>query len=166
VRSGWFDRVGFGVQLHRALNDETAIAAGAENLFMINGDESDAGESFYGVVTRLFPLRPDPSEPFSLITATLGVGNGRFRTEDDILDDRSTVGVFGAVSVHVIRPLAAIADWSGQDLALGLSIAPFERFPLVITPAFTDVTETAGDGARFVIGIGIGHRLTSGPIQF
>jgi hypothetical protein len=166
VRSGWFDRVGFGLQVHRALNDVTAIAVGAENLFMINGDESDAGRSVYGVISRLFPLKAEPTDPFSLITATLGIGNGRFRSETDIFKDRETIGVFGALSLHIARPIAAIADWSGQDLGVGLSLAPFARFPIVITPALVDITDNAGDGTRFIIGIGIGHRLTSGPIQF
>jgi hypothetical protein len=166
VRSGWFDRIGFDAVLHRYINSETAIAVGAENLFMINGDESDTELSYYGVVTHLFTLRRDPTVPFSVITASVGLGNGRFRTEDDFLADRERVNVFGSLSVHVIRPIAAIADWTGQDLALGLSIAPFERFPLVVTPAFVDVTRTAGDGARFVVGVGVGYRLSAGPIQF
>ena len=166
VRSGLFERAGFSAQVHRFLSERMAVGAGVENLVMLNGDESDAGRSVYGVVTRLFPLRPDPTEPFSMITATLGIGDGRFRLEDDVFADRSTVGVFGAVSVNVLRPLSVIADWTGQDLALGASIAPFEDFPLVITPAVVDVTGTAGDGARFVLAVGIGHRLTRGSIQF
>jgi hypothetical protein len=166
VRSGFFERMGFGAQLHRYMNDNTAVAVGVENLLMINGDESDTDRSFYGVLTRLFPLSDDPTEPFSLVTATIGVGDGRFRRESDVLNERSTVGVFGSVSLHVIRPLAVIADWTGQDLALGLSLAPFTRFPLVITPAVVDVTGAAGDGARFVVAVGIGHRLSRGPVQF
>jgi hypothetical protein len=167
VRSGFFDRVGFDVQVHRTLNDRTAVAIGAENLFMINGSESDHDDtSVYGVVTQLFPLRSDPLDPFSLITATLGVGNGRFRLEDDIWEGNSTVMVFGALSVHIVRPVAVIADWSGQDLGVGLSLAPFEHFPLSITPAVIDLTHNAGDGARFVIGMGVGYRWATGPIQF
>lgn len=164
-RTGLFNRVSLGVQVERELNPRTAIAVGAENLAMLKG-ETDSFRSFYGVLTRLFPLKSDPTEPFSLITATIGLGDGRFRFEEDVWDDRSTVNVFGAVSVHVVRPVALIADWTGQDLALGASIAPFSSFPLVITPAFMDVTHNAGDGTRFVIAAGIGHRLRRGPIQF
>ncbi|HEX6133084.1 MAG TPA: hypothetical protein VFZ24_03810 [Longimicrobiales bacterium] len=166
VRTGLFDRVGLSGQVHRFLGDNTAVGVGVENLVMLNGDESDVGRSIYGVVTRLFALKSDPTEPFSLITATLGVGDGRFRLEDDVFEDNSTVGVFGSVSLHVARPVSVIADWTGQDLALGLSLAPFSRFPLVITPAVMDVTRTAGDGARFVLAAGVGYRLRRGPIQF
>ena len=165
-RSGLFDRMGFGAHVHRYLTDNTAIGVGGENLVMINGDESDTDLGVYGVVTQFFPLKSDPSEPFSLITATLGIGNGRFRSEEDVFEDNNTIGVFGAVSVHVVRPLALIADWYGQDLGVGASIAPFTRFPLVITPAIMDLTGNAGDGARFAIAVGIGYRLVRGPIQF
>jgi hypothetical protein len=164
--TGLFERVGFGAHVHRYLTDNTAIGIGAENLVMINGDDSDTDLGVYGVVTQFFPLKPDPAEPFSLITATFGVGNGRFRSEDDVFDDDETVGVFAAVSVHAIRAVALIADWYGQDLAVGASIAPFTRFPLVITPAVMDITENAGDGPRFAIAVGVGYRLVRGPIQF
>jgi hypothetical protein len=39
-------------------------------------------------------------------------------------------------------------------LAIGASIAPFDNFPLVITPALRDITG-AGDGARFILGGGV-----------
>jgi len=43
----------------------------------------------------------------------------------------------------------AIANWTGQDLSLGLSITPIPKLPIVITPALMDVTGRAGDGTRF-----------------
>lgn len=168
VRSGFFHRTGLGVQVHRFLGENTAIAVGAESLVMVNGDESDTDRSIYGVITRVFPLSTDPRDPFSLFVATVGLGDGRFRSEDDVLGGRQSVSVFGALSVQVVRAVAGIADWTGQDLALGVSIAPFSGFPLVITPAFMDVTGAAGDGARFVVAFGFGYRLTGpgGLVQF
>jgi hypothetical protein len=52
-------------------------------------------------------------------------------------------------------PISFVTEWTGQDLAMGLSIVPFKNFPLTITPAFRDITG-AGEGARFVLGTGIG----------
>jgi len=60
-----------------------------------------------------------------------------------------------SVGVRVLSPLSLIADWTGQDLMLGASIVPFVRLPLFIAPAFADVTGSAGDGARFVLGVGM-----------
>ncbi|MBO1349159.1 MAG: hypothetical protein EBE86_018005 [Hormoscilla sp. GUM202] len=50
----------------------------------------------------------------------------------------------------------AIAEWTGQDLTVGISVVPFQNLPLVITPAVTDITGNAGDGSRFILGIGYG----------
>ncbi len=42
----------------------------------------------------------------------------------------------------------------GQDLTIGTPIVPFRNLPLVVVPAVTDITGTAGNGARFIIGAG------------
>ena len=86
------------------------------------------------------------------------MGNGRFRSEDDILNDDDTLGVFGSVAFRVARPVSAIVEWTGQDLAMGLSIVPIRNVPWVITPAVRDIAG-AGDGARFVIGTGISFQF-------
>ncbi|MGD1911361.1 MAG: S-layer homology domain-containing protein, partial [Rivularia sp. (in: cyanobacteria)] len=66
------------------------------------------------------------------------------------------------VAVRVHPQASLIAEWTGQDLAVGASIAPFKRIPLVITPAVRDIAGPgagASDGARFVLGVGLGFRL-------
>jgi hypothetical protein len=166
IDSGFFDRVGFSALLHRQIGGLTSIGVGAENFVITNHDESDTDIGYFGVVSHIFPLRDDPRKNWSMITASLGVGNGRFRFEDDIFDDDEAVNVFGAVSVHPTRAIALIADWYGQDLALGMSIAPFANFPVVFVPAIADITENAGDGPRFLIAMSVGYRLGKGPIQF
>ena len=58
------------------------------------------------------------------------------------------------MGLRAIDRVSLIADWTGQDLNLGASIVPFRNLPLVITPAVADVTGNAGDGARFILGVG------------
>ena len=99
-------------------------------------------------------MQEDVEKPFSQLFVSAGVGSGQFRSELDINNNRDTVGVFGSVAVRMAEPISAIAEWSGQDLTLGLSLAPFRNIPLVITPAVTDLTGNAGDGSRFILGIG------------
>ena len=101
-----------------------------------------------------------------MITATISVGNGRFRFENDIFDRRRDGQRIWCVSIHPIRAVAIIADWYGQNLAVGFSLAPFANFPVVIVPAIADLTNNAGDGARFIIAATVGYRLSKGPIQF
>jgi hypothetical protein len=152
-----FGSGGFNVKVHRRLPGDFAIAAGW-NGFLNLGDDNDFEDSLYGVVSKVIRTREDIDKPFSRIALTAGVGNGMFRSEDAVADDDDTIGVFGNVAVRVARPVSFIAEWSGQDLGLGLSVAPFENIPLVITPAVRDITG-AGDGARFVLGTGLAFKF-------
>ncbi|MBK4729166.1 S-layer homology domain-containing protein [Oxynema sp. CENA135] len=151
------ERGSVSFKVHRLLPNGFAIAGGVENAIVWGS--TDAGTSGYGVVSKLFRLKESPAEPFSSITMSVGVGGGRFRSEDDFRNDEGSVNVFGSVGVRVLRPMSLIADWTGQDLTLGASFVPFRSIPLVITPAVTDITGNAGDGARFILGVGYGYQL-------
>jgi len=143
-------------KLHRAFSDAWGVAVGYENAVDWGG--SDAGRSPYAVVTHVARLQPDPARPFSAATLTLGVGGGRFRTEDDVIADRETANVFASLGVQVVEPVSVIADWSGQDLFAGISVTPTRHLPLVIDAGLADLTGSAGDGVRFIIAAGLGFR--------
>ncbi|NER37817.1 MAG: hypothetical protein F6J93_28310 [Oscillatoria sp. SIO1A7] len=147
-----FDRGSFSFKLHKALPNNLAVAVGYEN--GIVWGFTDAGSSVYGVVSKIFQLQDSASKPFSSLTVSAGIGNGRFRSEDDFNDDRGTVNAFGSVGLRVVERVSAIADWTGQDLTLGASLVPFRNLPIVVTPAVSDITGSAGDGARFILGVG------------
>lgn len=142
------------LKLHRLLPEDVAIAAGVSNIISLG--DWDGSVSPYGVVTKRFRLANDTRVPFSQVYVSAGVGGGRFRLEDDYNAGRDTVGAFGSVAVRVVEPMSVIAEWSGQDLSMGVSIAPSRKIPLVITPAVVDITGSAGDGPRFILGIGYG----------
>ncbi len=154
-RQGFFENGGVSFKLHRLLSNDMAIAFGVENA--ITFGSPDGGSSVYGVVSKVFPLQNDSTKPFSSVTMSVGLGGGRFRSERDVQRGIDSVNVFGSVGLRVIEPISLIADWTGQDLTIGTSIAPFRNFPLVITPAVADITGNAGDGARFILGVGFGY---------
>ena len=52
----------------------------------------------------------------------------------------------------MFRSLAAIGNWTGQDVVAGLSWVPASEWPLVVTPAVADLTTKP----RFVLGVGVG----------
>jgi hypothetical protein len=149
-----FEDGGVSFKVHRLFPDDFAVAVGVENL--IEWGNTDGGSSVYGVASKVFRLRRDGSQPLSRITASVGVGGGRFRSEDNIEEGDEDPNVFGSVGVQVAEPITVIAEWTGQDLNLGASIVPIRGVPLVITPAAADVTGTAGDGTRFILGVGYG----------
>ncbi|WP_071189372.1 hypothetical protein [Trichormus sp. NMC-1] len=140
------------LKLHRRLPNNIAVAVGVKN-FATFGD-TDGGTSGYGVVTKMFPLQDSDSKPFSRFYVSAGVGGGQFRSESDINKKIDSVGVFGSLAMQVAQPVSAIFEWSGQDLGFGLSVTPFNKIPLVITPGISDITGNAGDGSRFILGIG------------
>ncbi len=154
LRQDFLENGGISFKLHRTFPGDLAVAFGIENA--INWGDTDAGSSVYGVVTKGFPLRQNPDDPLSRVTASVGVGGGRFRSESAIEDDDEDPNVFGSVGLQVAQPISLIAEWTGQDLNLGASITPIPGVPLVITPAAADVTNTAGDGTRFILGVGFG----------
>jgi len=147
---------GLSFKLHRSFGDRLGVAVGWENAVSWGG--SDAGNSPFAVATRIFQLREDPQAPFSAVAATLGVGGGRFRSEDDVVNGRGTANVFGALGVRVAEPLSLAADWNGQDLYAGVSVTPLRRVPLLVNAGFADITGSAGDGARFIVSAAVGFR--------
>mgnify|MGYP005839469323 CR=1 FL=1 len=152
-----FGSGGFNAKVHRQLSDSFSVAAGW-NGFLNIGDDNDFENSLYGVATKIFRTREDIDSLFSRVAVTAGIGSGQFRTENAVEEDRDNINVFGNVAIRVARPVSLIAEWSGQDLGVGLSIAPFKNIPLVITPAVRDITG-AGDGTRFVLGTGLAFRF-------
>jgi hypothetical protein len=145
------------VKLHRRLPFRTAIALGHENLWHTDG--TDGGSSRYLVVSKVLLLRDRPTAAFGSVVVNVGLGDDRFLPERRFMRADDGVNAFGGVGVRVLPPVNAVANWTGQDLALGLSVAPVRTWPLVITPAVMDVTGRAGDGARFAVGAGLHYRF-------
>ncbi|MBE9170141.1 hypothetical protein IQ238_22325 [Pleurocapsales cyanobacterium LEGE 06147] len=140
------------IKLHRRLPYDSSIAFGVQGL--LDWGEPDGGSSVYGSLTKRFILKPDRSQSFSEIYTSVGVGGGQFRSEFDIENGIETVGVFGSIAVRAIESVNIITEWTGQDLTIGASFVPFRNLPLVIVPAVTDITGQAGDGVRFILGVG------------
>jgi hypothetical protein len=151
---GPFETGGVGVKVHRALGSRSGVAAGVENAVSWGG--SDAGRSGYVVGTHVLFRTRAPSTTLNALALSLGVGNGRFRSEDDVIAGNEGVNVFASAGLQVIEPAALVLDWTGQDLWAGLSITPIRHQPLVVNLAFADLTRSAGDGPRFVASVAYG----------
>lgn len=151
-----FGEGGFNAKLHRRLGQDLSAAIGWNGF--LNIGRNDFEQSKYGVITKVFRTQDSLNDPFSRVAVTVGVGDGQFRSSGAVEAKDNNVNVFGNVAVRVARPVSFIAEWTGRDLGLGLSIAPFKNIPFVITPAVRDVAG-AGDGARFVLGAGTAIRF-------
>jgi hypothetical protein len=148
----------FNAKLHKRIADDTSVAIGWNQFAKVtfgSGASDYPNNSYYAVGTKIFRTVDEIDSPFSRLAVTAGVGSGVFLPFERFGSlDRTGLNVFGSLGVRVARPVSAVVEWTGQDLAAGVSIAPFDNFPLVITPAVRDITG-AGDGARFVLGAGV-----------
>jgi hypothetical protein len=155
-------RGGISFKVHRVLPAAFGIAVGWENGAVWGkftdalADDTDAGSSVYGVVSKVLPLRWG-DDPYRSLTLTLGAGNGRFRAEDDIIAGRETVNVFGGAALRTTRRTSIVADWTGQDLVAGFSFLPFRDHALVVLPGFADLTTEP----RFILGAAYGFDYTT-----
>jgi hypothetical protein len=154
LRSYPFETGGLSFKLHRALPAQTSLAIGYENAVLWGGSDDDG--SLYAVATKLVNLREDAEAPFSTAVFTLGLGNGRFRFEDDDAEGNETVNLFAALGARVSPQVSLVADWTGQDLNAAASLTPLRHIPVVVTIGLADLTGTAGDGARFILSLGYG----------
>ena len=149
-----FGSGGFNIKLHRQVADGWGIAAGW-NSFLTVGDGTDFDDSLYLSTTKILKLREKLSSPLSRVAITAGIGNGQFRTEDDIAEDNNNFNPFGSLAFRVARPVSFVTEWTGQDLAMGVSVSPIRTLPLTLNLGARDIAG-AGDEVRFVFGIGSG----------
>lgn len=150
VNSGFFKRTAGEFKVHRMLNSSTSVGVGVEDV-KING-ATDSKESWYVALSKYAHL--GTGSTFNAVVLNVGAGNGRFQSEDDFLGGKDGWNAFASAGLRVNSWLGAIADWTGQDLNLGVSIVPLKKLPIIITPVVADVTQGAGDGARFTVGFG------------
>jgi hypothetical protein len=163
--SAAFGSGAFSGKIHKRVAEDTAVAIGWNQFAKVNfgagrngSNPSDyPNNSYYLVGTKILRTVEDINQPFSRVALTAGVGSGVFVPFDvnNQSIDRGGIGVFGSIGVRVARPVSAVVEWTGQDLAAGVSIAPFDNFPLVITPALRDITGIPGQSARFVLGASV-----------
>jgi hypothetical protein len=145
------------LKLHRALPHESAVAVGYENAWRNSPEEGQGGNSLYGVVSKTFAIRAHRNSLFSRATVSVGLGNDRFLPESQYQRQAQGVNVFGNIGVRLCSFMNIVADWTGQDLNVGVSVTPVPRVPLVLTPALVDVTGRAGDQVRFSIGAAMAY---------
>jgi hypothetical protein len=149
-------RGGFNFKLHKQLGDNLAIAGGWENAIR-NGYNSanDPRDTFYGVVTGILPVGET-----SNFTASVGAGNGRFRTFNDLTLDNSNINLFGSLGFRFSENIAVAADYNGRNFSVGLplTVKLGDAIGIQVTPALLDIAgdQNTGSKSRFGIGGGIG----------
>lgn len=151
-----------GFKLHRLLDDRGYFSAGIgiANVIRWNSNNTFGGgyDSYFGVVTGRFDLQEGQENPLPLIVSA-GLGSGAFRSKGALDAGEQNVNVFGSVALRVIPEVSLISTWTGSQLNLGTSLAPFRNFPLVLNLGAGDVTGAYSQGTRFIMSLGYGIRF-------
>jgi hypothetical protein len=151
-----------GFKLHRLLDDRGYFSAGIGMTNAIRwGTENTYGgnyDTYFGVLTGRFDLQDGQENPLPLIITT-GLGSGAFRSKGALDASEQNVNVFGSVALRVIPEVSLISTWTGSQLNMGTSLAPFRNFPLVINLGAGDVTGAYPQGTRFIMSIGYGIKF-------
>jgi S-layer homology domain len=157
---GLFDRGAVNFKLHKQVADNVSIAAGWENAIRNGytaGDPTDR-DTFYGVLTGVLPVSDTNN-----FTASVGIGNGRFRQIGDIFAKRDTTSIFGSLGFRVSENIGLVADYNGRNFSVGLplSLKLSDNVGLQVTPIILDVAgdKVAGEETRFGLGGGLGVRF-------
>lgn len=146
----------FGFKLHRSLPGKAAIALGWDSGITWGEENRNTVSTLYGVASKVFDLRPQNIADSLPLTVTLGVGGGRFRSFENVVDRKGGVGVFGSVGLRVVPQASVIASWTGQDLNLGVSYVPIRTTPLYLTAVVGNVLSRNDNATLFSFGIGYG----------
>jgi S-layer homology domain len=153
------DRGGVNFKLHKLLGENVAIAAGWENAIR-NGytAANDPKDTYYGVLTGILPVGDT-----SNFTASVGAGNGRFRTFNDLTADNNTANIFGGLGFRFSENIAVAADYNGRNfsVSLPLTVKLGDSVGVQVTPALLDFAgdQNTGPKSRFAIGGGIGFHF-------
>jgi len=131
------DNGSFSAKLHTRLPGSAAIAVGVTGLGRF-GDSNDVRESsLYVVGTKVFKL-----SKYALV-ANVGAGNKFFNQGDDGLSP------LGSLAFYFNPQVSLIADYNGNVLNAGVSVAPFKQYPLTVTLGAINTTQRFGGDAEF-----------------
>jgi hypothetical protein len=151
-----------GFKLHRLLDVRGYFSAGLGMTNAIRwGTQNTYGgdyDTYFGVVTGRFDLQEGQENPLPLIISA-GLGTGAFRSLGALNANEQNVNVFGSVALRVIPEVSLISTWTGSQLNLGTSLAPFRNFPLVLNLGAGDVTGAYPQGTRFIMSLGYGIKF-------
>ena len=159
ANSGFLNAGSVSFKLHKQFGDNFAIAGGYENAIPWSKG-LDGGQTGYGVATLV--LNPDPNLGFfSNTTISVGGGAGRFRNVGDIRTGKDSYGVFGSLGTRLSPNFSLVADWTGQDLGIGIPITIYlsDSATIQLVPSVIDLVNKETGGARFVVNGGLGFRF-------
>ena len=160
VHERFAERGSFNFGLRHAFPSDFEVAVGVQNTLIWGG--SDAPTTGYGMVTKMFCLKESDHKPFSRLYLSVGVngawvggGSSSIRASaQSVIDRYGAINPFGRAMITIAEPVNVFAEWTGQDLNVGVVAIPFRRFPVMFIPMVADLASHAGNRPRFLLAVG------------
>lgn len=134
---------GLSFKLHSNLPGGAAVAVGVIGTARWGEAEDTNESSVYANVSKVFSI--DTGSRRHALVTTVGLGDGGFTNDFD--DDG--VNVFGSLAFYFTRQYSLIVDHTGRFTNVGLSAAPINGFPVVITLGAINVGERFDSDVQF-----------------
>jgi len=149
---GFGDNGSLSFKLHTALPGGAAFAVGVNDVGRF-GDANDAQKSsLYAVGTKVFQL-PIAGSTKNLIL-NLGVGDQGYAEPGE-----DGANVFGSAAFYFNPQVSVIADYTGRFTNLGVSVAPFKKYPFAITAGALNVGDRYNAGTEYAVSAGYGFKF-------
>ena len=142
-----------GFKLHKYFNPDIGVAFGWVDPISW-GDSNNAKDTFYGVVTKSFKLKPENTKNNLPLIVSLGIGSGIFRSIGAIRSGENSVNVFASLGLRLTPQFALSSSWTGNRLNLGASVVPLKNTPIVVNAVITDVTDNLENGTGLSLSAG------------
>lgn len=156
LKTRFADSGAVNFKLHRWLPWNSAVAIGVENAVTWGtAKKANVKANTYLTFTKATALAPENDyNPFWL-TASIGVGNGRFEPiNTNPTTTKTKVGVFGSLGLQIHPKVSVISSWTGKDLNMGLSLVPFTKIPVVLSIGRVDLLKKNQPASRWVASFG------------
>lgn len=141
-----------GFKLHTNLPHFASFAIGVIDVAPWGAAKDANSASVYAAAAKVIPLKLFGNR--YAIAANIGVGDRQFTRSN------SGVRAFGNLAFFVNRQLSLIVDDTGRFLNAGISVAPFEQFPLSFTLGGFNLGRESGLKPGIAGSVGFGYDLT------
>lgn len=149
--SGFGDSGDVGLKVHKIFPHlhNLGVAVGWSNAGKW-GSAQTAKDTVYAVASMDLPVQLVSDYP---LQATLGMGNGTFRSARSLAENTNKVNTFGSLGTQLSQRTAVSASWSGNALNVGVGLLPFDA-PVSVMLGITDVTKRTAEGKGYNLNIG------------
>ncbi len=139
------------LHLSRKINERLWLGAGGYDLIGWKLEEPNRLQSLYFSATKLFGAAPF----FASLTA--GVGNGRFRKDEDYtLEKEAPFAFFASAALRILPEGNLIVEWTGYNVFSGISWLPFRKIPVQVVLGADEIFHKRW---KVVIGVSAGFFL-------